>query len=282
MPSDESPASIRRHELIREIGQGIVGRAPAGWTRIDAVYMAAGDWLHRRIDIRTEAGPYDGSPGRIDAGPVRELRDVMSAPGAGTWFTMYLTIERGTDVDARFDRDGRPPIDVPIGSALAVDLERYPRSVVPQWMRDDIAEAERRRSEGARHAAALGVPAPEVVAAVLERIAGGARRVVDADVDSMVDEMRYIRIERNGAPVEGPVVAFCEIDEDGYENRKVEVFPDGVLDYAGGFVEGETTRLGDDPVGTVAEISRRPGFTAHEITSAEFRAAWAAAGGFED
>lgn len=281
MPSDETPASSRRHELIREIGQGVVSQAPADWTRIDAVYMVAGDWLHRRVDIQTKAGPYDGTPGRIDAGPVRELRDVMFTPGAGTWFTMYLTIGADGEVGARFDGDGRPPIDVPIGPALAVDLERYPRSVIPQWIRDDIAEAERRGAGKAlRDDDPAGAPAAGVVGEVLERIAESARH--SSAVDLVGEEMRYVRIDHSDVPDGGAVVAFCEIDGDGYENRKVEVFSDGTLDYAGGLVEGESTWLSDDPVGTVTEISRRDGFTAREIASAEFRAAWTAAGGFED
>ncbi|MFV2176978.1 DUF6881 domain-containing protein [Actinomadura sp. LOL_016] len=122
---------------------------------------------------------------------------------------------------------------------------------------------------------------PDAVAEVIERITKSARHAVDASaVEPVAGEMRYVRIDRTDAPDAGPVVTFCEIDEDGYENRKVEIFPTGELDYAGGLVEGESTWLSDDPVGTVAEISRRAGFAAHEITSAEFRAAWTAAGGF--
>ncbi|MFC5751676.1 DUF6881 domain-containing protein [Actinomadura rugatobispora] len=259
----------------------MASRAPLKWTRIDAVYMLAGNWFHRRIAIETETGPYDGFPPElVDTDSVHELRDVMYMPGAGTWFTMYLTITSDGDVSTSFDYDDRPSMKSPIGLALKADLERYPRSRIPQWMRDEIAEAERLIYERGYPS---GSSAPDATAIFPGQASECAPQAIDASaVFSPSDEMRYIRIDRTDDPASDPVTIFCEIDEEGYENRKVEIFPDGRSDYAGGLEEGETTWLNDDPVPMVSEISRRPGFAACEITSAEFQVAWTTAGGFED
>ncbi|MFE3442186.1 DUF6881 domain-containing protein [Nocardia sp. NPDC059180] len=285
MSSSDTPKLVRQHELIAQIGHEIAGYAPSNWTKIDAIYMAAGNWLHRRLDIQTSTGPYGGSPGPINAAPIRELRDVMFTPGAGTWFTMYLTITSDGNVSTNFDYDNRPPRKAPIGLALKEDLEKYPRLTIPQWIHDDLAESVHSISKDGHLASS-----DHDHQSVTSTVASSSDAITEprpttsavSDITSQDEEFRYIRIDRSDDSTTGPVTIFSEIDEDGYENRRVEVFRDGSSDFAGGLMEGETTILNDEPIPTVSEISQRPGVTAIEITLEDFQRAWIAADGFED
>lgn len=289
MADRENSELTGQNELVQLVSRRIVSEAPPRWTRIEAVYIAAGNWIHRRLDIQTETGPYDGPPGAIDPEPIRKLREAMYTPGAGTWFTMYLTIESDGAVSTNFDYDSRPPVPARLGPVLVDDLRRYPRSVIPEWAEEDMAEWGNRIPEGETEASS-GQHSAEGASAEAASTGTTAGRPGEDDQrdgggstgSPSSEEMRYTRVDRTDDPATEPITIYCEIDEDGFENRKVEIYPDGISDYAGGLVEGERTILADDPVAPISDISERPGFRAREITAAEFQEAWTAAGGYED
>ncbi|MFD4433762.1 DUF6881 domain-containing protein [Nocardia sp. NPDC058497] len=91
--------------------------------------------------------------------------------------------------------------------------------------------------------------------------------------------LQYRRVTARAAAGYEPRLSFAEIDDEGYESRKVEYFPIGRMGLADGFMETELTQLADDPVESLEQISQRPGFTAEEITPEEFQVEWTIAGG---
>ncbi|MFC4913732.1 DUF6881 domain-containing protein [Actinomadura gamaensis] len=87
----------------------------------------------------------------------------------------------------------------------------------------------------------------------------------------------YLRVEWFHDFSEEPVDIYSEVGDDGYEVRKVEVFRDGRLQYAGDRHEAGGTSLSEAPVGTVAEIAAQDGFRPRVIDRQEFEETWARA-----
>jgi len=86
--------------------------------------------------------------------------------------------------------------------------------------------------------------------------------------------MRYIAVHWHHNNPEYPVELYSEIDDEGWEQRKVEIFADGHLDYADKVDESGSTWLGIEPVPSLAEIAADPEFTPREISKTEFEDLW--------
>ncbi len=67
---------------------------------------------------------------------------------------------------------------------------------------------------------------------------------------------------------------YSELDENRWEVRKVEVFPDGHRGYAGAAESVGETRLGKEPIPPLAEIVADSQFEAVEISHEEFERVW--------
>jgi hypothetical protein len=76
-----------------------------------------------------------------------------------------------------------------------------------------------------------------------------------------------------------PVILFSEVGEDGYEIRKVQVFPDGQLEWADEYRETNRTGLSEAPIGTMDEIAAQEEFIPEAISRQEFEAIWQQAKG---
>ncbi|MDH0866883.1 hypothetical protein [Mitsuaria sp. GD03876] len=74
-----------------------------------------------------------------------------------------------------------------------------------------------------------------------------------------------------------PVLYFCELDEERYEVRKVEVFADGRMAYAQEGEEVGGSWLGEAPAPSAAEIDADPEFQVLGFSAREFERAWSAA-----
>jgi hypothetical protein len=85
---------------------------------------------------------------------------------------------------------------------------------------------------------------------------------------------RYLDVKWNQIDTRFPVRIYSEIDEQGWEQRKVELFLDTAPGYASKTEKMGTTMLGLDVVPTLSEISRDPEFEAREITVAQFEEIW--------
>lgn len=65
---------------------------------------------------------------------------------------------------------------------------------------------------------------------------------------------RYIAVEWRHEHSHEPILLLSEVDDAGWEQRKVEVFRDGSKGYADANAHSLKTRLGEAPIPTVAEI----------------------------
>jgi NADH pyrophosphatase NudC (nudix superfamily) len=74
-----------------------------------------------------------------------------------------------------------------------------------------------------------------------------------------------------------PVVLYSEINANGWEIRKVDLFPDAHFEYAGAGHETERTVLSTEPMPPISTINADPQFIAAEITEHDFNVIWSAA-----
>ena len=86
--------------------------------------------------------------------------------------------------------------------------------------------------------------------------------------------MHYVRISWNHANPDDPVELFSELDEQSWEIRKVELFPDGHYGFASETESTESTDLGLEPVPPIEEIASDPEFIPGSISRLEFEEAW--------
>jgi hypothetical protein len=88
---------------------------------------------------------------------------------------------------------------------------------------------------------------------------------------------RYVAVGWRHNHSDEPICLYSELDAAGWEKRKVEQFKEGRYQYADATTNVGSTRLGDAPVPSIAEIAKDPQFTPKEITKAAFEAVWAEA-----
>ncbi|GAB3812102.1 DUF6881 domain-containing protein [Micromonospora zhanjiangensis] len=86
--------------------------------------------------------------------------------------------------------------------------------------------------------------------------------------------MRYVKVSWQHDFDNEPVLYLSELDDGGYEARKVEFFRDGAADWADETRETETIGLSDVPFPTAEEIAAHSEFKVEEISSVEFEQAW--------
>ncbi len=90
--------------------------------------------------------------------------------------------------------------------------------------------------------------------------------------------MRYIAVEWKHHDPAYPTVLYSEVDSAGWEVRKIEVYADGRVGWADRSGAGGDTRLGIEPMESVAEIATDPQFEPREIAGEEFERMWAGRG----
>ncbi len=86
--------------------------------------------------------------------------------------------------------------------------------------------------------------------------------------------MDYIKVSWKQDNPHTPVLLYSEMDDERWEVRKVEVFPDGSFGYADRSTSRGTTFLGLEPIPTLSEIAAIPEFEPVAITKDEFEAMW--------
>lgn len=87
--------------------------------------------------------------------------------------------------------------------------------------------------------------------------------------------MTYIRVAWKHHHPDEPVMLYSELNDDRFEVRKVEVFPDGHYGWASATASTDETKLGIVAVPQVSEIGKNPAFDPVEITESEFEEIWA-------
>lgn len=84
----------------------------------------------------------------------------------------------------------------------------------------------------------------------------------------------YIYSRWKNNPADCPAEFYSELDAQRFETRKVEIFNGGKVGYASVFHATKGTRLGIEPVPSIAEIRSQPEFEIKEISKADFEKKW--------
>src|SRR5262249_45225376 len=88
-------------------------------------------------------------------------------------------------------------------------------------------------------------------------------------------EMRYLRVEWIHPDPNEPATLYSQLDDEGWEVRKVEVFADGRVGFASGMEATPSTVLGEKLVPSVEEIATDRQFRPVLISREEFERIWA-------
>ena len=86
----------------------------------------------------------------------------------------------------------------------------------------------------------------------------------------------YIRVRWLHEHLDEPVDLWSEVDSQGFEVRKVEIWKDGRVGFASREREHGGTRLGTEPTPPLAEIAADPEFEPEQISEIEFEKCWQA------
>ncbi len=86
--------------------------------------------------------------------------------------------------------------------------------------------------------------------------------------------MIYLKVEWLHHNQAYPVLLYSELDEQRWEIRKAEAFPDGTWSYADRQDNVGDSHLGECPLPSIEEIGSSPEFRPHLISKEEFESAW--------
>jgi hypothetical protein len=86
--------------------------------------------------------------------------------------------------------------------------------------------------------------------------------------------MIYIKVRWKHDDPNDPILLYSEMDDEHWEVRKVEVFPNGSFGYADRATSRGTTLLGLEPIPTLSKIAANPEFEPAAIAKDEFEAVW--------
>jgi hypothetical protein len=88
--------------------------------------------------------------------------------------------------------------------------------------------------------------------------------------------MKYIKVRWIHSDPDEPVWLYSELNDDMWEIRSIEIFPDGTKGFADDAEAVGTTKLSIEPLPSLKDIASDPQFIPEEITHQEFEGAWAA------
>lgn len=89
--------------------------------------------------------------------------------------------------------------------------------------------------------------------------------------------MTYLKVKWTHATSRRSELVYSELDHERWELRKVEIFPDGRIEYAGPGVEVGDAGLSTMPFPSLEKIAADPEFEPEVISKAEFEKIWAMA-----
>jgi len=86
--------------------------------------------------------------------------------------------------------------------------------------------------------------------------------------------MRFLKIEWIHEMADEPYLIYAELDDAGYENRKMEIFKNGRIGYATQSSEFGGSILSEHPYPTVEEVAANAEFIPMQISKEEFESIW--------
>lgn len=90
---------------------------------------------------------------------------------------------------------------------------------------------------------------------------------------------RYLRVRWDHDPSDDPIVLYHELDDQQRETRRIELFEDGRLQWAGQAGPDAPTSVSLEPLPALEEIRDQPEFSVSEISRPAFEEVWARAQG---
>ncbi|MFD6219246.1 DUF6881 domain-containing protein [Nocardia asteroides] len=271
---------VKQQELIRIISEGLVEAIGATRAEVVGVFTLLGDLAFHTISYQVDGQWCSGSklPEAI-CEAIAELKREMYTADSGTWLSMQISVLNG-DVSTIFEYDEIPQFVESITSHLGIELRRYPRARVPQWMLEELDES---WSPG-RNVDVRDEPGDPQSDSFLSRIQGpssgylpkmpreeavASARGYRPEEDGYI----YLRISHEYVSERDGLQSFLEIDGEGYEVRKVCYFPNGRADWASLASDGAYVQLSEEPVVDESQ-SVESGPQCIEILPEEFQAEW--------
>jgi len=89
--------------------------------------------------------------------------------------------------------------------------------------------------------------------------------------------MKYTRVKWKHDQPDAPALIYSELDADQWEQRKIEVFSDGRMNYADKTREAGDTMLSLEPLPELEKIAMDPQFEVSEISKEDFEVLWTGA-----
>lgn len=89
-----------------------------------------------------------------------------------------------------------------------------------------------------------------------------------------VSTVRYIHVRWFHDHPDEPVDLYSELTDHGWEVRKVDLFRDGSATFASQTSRSGTSRLGETPIPSLAELNADPQFHGEDIEEGEFEQVW--------
>jgi hypothetical protein len=89
--------------------------------------------------------------------------------------------------------------------------------------------------------------------------------------------LTYLKVKWKHSFTGELVLLYSELDGERWELRKVEIFPDGLMGYAGPGVAVGGTKLSKEPLPPLEQIAADPQFEPVVVAGPEFEAVWAKA-----
>jgi hypothetical protein len=86
--------------------------------------------------------------------------------------------------------------------------------------------------------------------------------------------MDYLHVHWRHDAADAPADIYSELDDDRWEVRKVEAFPDGTLHYADDWRSTGRTGLSEVPLPSFEDLAGQDALTPAVIDAAEFERMW--------
>lgn len=87
-------------------------------------------------------------------------------------------------------------------------------------------------------------------------------------------KMNYISIDWTHNFPDEPIKIYSEVDSQGWERRKIEIFPDGSVAFASPSLHCGDSYLSEARLPSLSEINSDPQFQGEKIDRAEFGSLW--------
>lgn len=132
-------------DLKKAVADALVAKLPPEWAELQLTFRGSSTICQLSLSGSTTTGEQLLlSPPREVSALLRQLRAAMYEPGVGTWFSVQITLRRGSNTDFRFNFTEDPKWSPPVApTVFTLDQEAFPRDAnhIPDWLAERLEEA---------------------------------------------------------------------------------------------------------------------------------------------